>query len=211
MNSNPISIRQSLHLAWSVFTGHAALFAAIMLTFFAAWVILEAIVIAGGRSGAGIVVWLAAHLAFFVIFSGMQLGFLRICLALVDGKQAAYTHLFSPLKQGAIFFLLQLLYWALMLFLLGLYFGVQYGLAGFFMAEDDSSVFDSLKACALLVEGVKMRLLGFFTFQLALNLAGAALLGIGLIVSLPLTTLMSALVFRQLQKAQLDPAAASVD
>jgi uncharacterized membrane protein len=202
MNSNPISIRQSLHLAWSVFTGHAALFAVIMLTFFAAWAVTEMIVIAG--QSLGIILWLAAHLAFFVIFSSLQLGFLYICLALADGKQAAYTDLFSPLRQGVNFFLLQLLYWGMTIFLLGVYFGVQYALAGFYMAADDASVLDSLKSSALLVEGVKMRLLGFLIINLLINIAGAALLGIGLIVTVPLTTLMSALVFRQLQARSIE-------
>lgn len=48
----------------------------IMLTFLSAWILLEMAVIAGQHYGW--VWWAAMHLLFFIVFAGLEVGFLQI-------------------------------------------------------------------------------------------------------------------------------------
>lgn len=83
-----LSIGQAFKFAWATFIQHPALFAALMLTLFGAWVTLEIVVIAG--QGLGVWWWAGAHLAFFILFAGLEVGFLQICLALHDGQPTSF-------------------------------------------------------------------------------------------------------------------------
>jgi hypothetical protein len=76
VNRNTISIGQAVDFAWPTFKKHFALSTAILLTIVGAWLALEIVVIAGQRFG--IVLWAAAHLAFFIFFAGIEVGWLRI-------------------------------------------------------------------------------------------------------------------------------------
>lgn len=87
---NPISINQVFNFAWSTFKRRYSLVTAILLTIFGAWVALEIVVIAGQRFG--ILVWGLAHLAFLVFFAGMEVGLLKICLALYDGEEPTFSY-----------------------------------------------------------------------------------------------------------------------
>ena len=61
------------------------LFTAVLLTIFGAWVALEIVVIAGQQFG--ILLWALMHLAFLIFVAGVEVGFLRICLALYEGGE----------------------------------------------------------------------------------------------------------------------------
>jgi len=89
MKQNSIIIRQAIEFAWTTFKKHYGLLTAILLTIFGAWVALEIIVIAGQRFG--ILWWTVAHLVFFIIFAGIEVGFTQACIALYDGKEPTFA------------------------------------------------------------------------------------------------------------------------
>jgi uncharacterized membrane protein len=200
---NRPSIRKAFHFAWKVYKEHVGLFTACMSTFFAAWVVLEIIVIAGQRFGA--LLWVTAHLSFFILFAGMEVGFIQICLALHDGKQVRYSDNFRELRFGVNFFFVQLAYFATVLVGLALlivpgsYLGTRYTFYAFSFADGNPNLKQSFKQSAVTSHDSMWLLFWFSILILLFNIAGAGILGIGLIMTVPLSTLMKVNIYRQLK------------
>lgn len=98
LTQTPISIRQTFSAAWAHYKANYRLLIASTFIFIASWVILEVIVILGQRFG--IVLWLLAHSAFFIVFAGLQVGFFHICLAIIDGQVLTLSYIFTKLSTG---------------------------------------------------------------------------------------------------------------
>lgn len=190
----PLTIRQAFNFAWPIFKKRFGLFTAVLLTIFSAWVALEIVVIAGQRFG--ILLWAVAHLAFLVFVAGVEVGFLRICLALCDGREPRYADTFTHLALGPKFLVGQILYLLttviglLLLVVPGVYFGVRYVLFGFCMASGETNLVRSFQQSAILSVDTKMYLLWILVALFALNAIGACLLGLGLFITVPLSVLM---------------------
>jgi hypothetical protein len=200
---NHPSIRKAIHFAWKVYKEHVGLFTACMLTFFASWVVLEIIVIAGQRFG--ILLWAAAHLSFFVLLAGLEVGFVQICLMLHDGKQVRYMDLFRELRLGVHFFLVQSSYFVMVLvgFVLlvipGTYLGTRYTFYVFPFTEGNPNLKQSFQLSAIASQESMWFLFYFSILIFLFNIAGASILGIGLIMTIPLSTLMKIDMYRQLK------------
>jgi hypothetical protein len=201
-SSKNMITRQAASFAWSAFKEHFGLFMGILLTFVAAWIILEIAVIKGQRFG--IVWWSAAHLIFLVFFAGMQVGFIQACLDLYDGKTPKFIDIFRSLNRGLNFLIGQMLYWLItagglvLLILPGIYFGVRYIFLGFCQVENQEGLRESLGHSAIRSRGNIAYLLAVTLSLLLLNILGACLLGIGLFVTIPFSSLMMAAIHRQL-------------
>jgi hypothetical protein len=203
MNQNPISIRVAFTFARKTYQSHYPLFIASMLTFFAAWVLLEITVIAGQKLG--MILWVIAHLAFFIVFAGLEVGFIQIGLALVNGQEVSYSILFSKLASGGSFFIGQLLYLSIclvgfvLLIIPGFYWGTQYAMNGFCMVANSTNPTIGLQDSVQLSKKSNFSIFVFIIVIVFLNLLGASLLGVGLLVSVPISVLMKACVFKQLR------------
>ena len=169
---------------------------------FAAWAALEVVVITGQRFG--IVLWTLAHLAFLFFFAGVEVGFLRICLDVSEGKEPVYGDAFKHLALGPQFLAGQLLY-ALMvlaglaLFIVpGVLLGGRYAMFGFCMAGGEPNLTRSFQQSARLSKGAQSFLFAILGALLIFNLLGACLLGVGLFVTLPASALVTTSVYRQM-------------
>jgi len=203
MKPNPPSIREAFHFAWKVYKEQFGLFTACMLTFFATWVVLEIIVIAGQRFGVWL--WAAAHISFFIVFAGMEVGFIQICLALYDGKQVRYADLFRELRLGVNFFLVQFVYFVIVLVGLallivpGVYLGTRFTFYAFSFAEGKPNLKQSFQESEVISRDSIGFLFWFSVLVILMNLAGASLLGIGLLLTVPLSILMKVDIYRQMK------------
>jgi hypothetical protein len=203
MNQNPVSLREAFAFAKKAYKNHFKLLIASMLTFFASWVLLEIIVIAGQKLG--IVLWVVAHMTFFIIFASLEVGFIQICLSLVDGQDVSYSNLYSSLASGSSFLIGQLLYLSIFLVGLvllifpGLYWGTQYAMSGFCMVANSTHPIIGFQDSVQISKKSKFSLFIFNIVIVLLNLLGASLLGIGMLLSVPLSVLMKASIFRQLE------------
>jgi hypothetical protein len=202
VNRNPISISQAVNFAWPALKKRFGLFTAVLLTIFAAWAALEIIVIAGQRFG--ILLWVAAHLAFLIFFAGIEVGVLQISLALYEGRDPTFADAFTRMALGPKFLASQTLYLLVvavgLVFLVvpGVYLGVRYGLFGFRMAAGETSLIRSFHQSAILTRGTETYLSAIFVALLILNALGASLLGLGLFITAPLSVLVMTAVYRQL-------------
>jgi hypothetical protein len=208
LDSKLPSTRKAFDFAWMMLKKQLGLFTAIMLTFFALWVILEVIVVAGQRFG--FILWVIAHLSFFIIFAGMEIGLIRICLAFHDGKEIQYTEIFRDLRFGINFLFVQLVYFVMILvgFVLlivpGTYLGSKYTLYAFHFADGYSNLRQSFQQSAVISQGSRWFLFWFSVFILLLNILGASILGVGLIITAPLSVLMKTSIYCQLRATRTD-------
>jgi hypothetical protein len=204
---DPISLRQAISFAWTTFQSQFSLFTTILLTFFGVWVILEMIVILSQQLG--IMLWVAAHLAFLFVFACFELGFLQICLTLSSGRVPSYASLFKPSASVPLFMIGQIGYFfmvtaGLALFLIpGLYLATRYSLFGFSFAQDQVSLRSSFRQSAILSTGKQAFLLKVLVLLFLFNLLGASLLGLGLFVSIPISVLALTDCYRQLRASGL--------
>lgn len=200
-----ISIREAFDSALPILKQGFPLFTAVLLTCFGAWVVLEIIVIAGQRYG--VLLWIAAHVAFLAFFAGLELGFLQICLAFFEERNPTFADMFKLLALGPKFLAGQILYLlmvaigVLLLVVPGVYLSVRYGLFGFCMAAGETDLRRCFRQSAILTTGSRTRLSWIFVVLLVLNVLGASLLGVGLFITVPLSALMVTAIFRQLTTA----------
>jgi len=200
MNTN--SIRHAFNFAWTTFKANFGLLTSCVLTFFTSWIILEVLVITGQRLG--FIWWLFAHLSFFVVFAGLEVGFIRICFAIHDGKQIAYSDIFQRLHLGAKFFLVQLIYFFTVLFgfvlliVPGAYVGIKYSFYSLSFAEGLTDLKQSFRKSADISQSSMWSLSGFSIFSLLFNILGASILGVGLLVTVPVSVLMKVYIYQQL-------------
>ena len=128
----------------------------------------------------------------------------RICLDLYDGKPVVYSDLFRDLRLGASFLLVQLAYFVMVLVGLailvipGLYLGTKFTFLAYSFAVGNPSLMQSFQQSAIISQGSMWFLVRFSLLILLMNIMGAGLLGIGLIVTFPLSMLMKAFLYRQL-------------
>ena len=204
MKDNSIITHQAVNFAWTAFKKHYRLLAAILLTLFGTWVALEILVIAGQRFG--ILWWTVAHLGFFFIFAGIEVGFLQACFALYDGKEPTFAYTFGYLALGLKFLAGQILYLLItilglvFLILPGVYFGVRYAFISFCQVAGEKSLSQSFQQSARLSMGNYVSLLAIIGSLLVFNVIGACFLGIGLFITIPLSTLTMTAIYKQLSE-----------
>lgn len=120
------------------------------------------------------------------------------------GESRYFGDTFSHLSLGPKFLVGQLLYLLMVLIGLpllvvpGVYLGARYALFGFCMAAGETNLIRSFQQSAILSTGKKTYLLRIFLALLVLNVLGTCLLGLGLIITVPLSVLMMTAVYRQL-------------
>ena len=202
--------KNHLRVAWYLFKRHWVAFLLAELTVVSSWVALEVLVIAVHWSGIptvmGWVVWLCLHLAFLWIFCGLMAGIHSMALQSVDGGVPTFTTALSHLGRGRSYLMASLLYWAAVLVGLclavvpGIIVAVRWALFRFVLAGDSHRALSSLHEAALLSTSRRWHLFGVLALSSALNLAGAAFLGLGLLIAFPVTLMLRAGYFRALQQ-----------
>ena len=172
-----------------------------------AWVLLELVVFA--TQPLGIVAWALEHIAFLLCFAGLEVGLLRISLALHDGQSPRLVDAFTHFKLAPGFLAGQLLYLAMVVAGLvlvvvpGIFLATRFALFGFRNAAGEGGVLTSFRQSGNLTRGATGRLAATLVSLLLFNLVGAALLGAGLLVTVPISVLTMASIDRQLKGAAL--------
>jgi hypothetical protein len=199
---NQVSIGEAVDFAWSAYRRRWRLLTGVLLAMLGGWVLLEVVVFATQRFG--IFPWALAHIAFVLCFAGIEVGLLRISLALQDGRHPRLADAFKNFNLGPSFLAGQLLYLAVVLAGLvllvvpGILLAARFALFGFQNTAGESGVLRSFKQSADLTRGATGRLAATLVTLFMFNLLGAALLGVGLFVTVPISVLMMASIDRQL-------------
>ena len=81
----------------------------------------------------------------------------------------------------------------------GIYLAIKYMFALVILIDEETiSATDALKKSSDITLGVKWSLFGFLLLLILINLIGIALLGIGLLVTIPISTFATVYIFRRL-------------
>ena len=185
-----------------MYKAHAGVFIISMLTLLAAWIVLEIAVIT--LQNLGVVVWLILHLGFFFFFAGLMVGFHRLTLRAVEGKTPELSTLTASLNRGPTFLLAAAIYFIavvcgfVLLIIPGIYIAVRYALFGHVVANTSTTAVECLNYAATLSRNRWWSLFAFVSLALFLNLAGAALLGVGLFLTFPVSLLAGSNFYRSL-------------
>jgi uncharacterized membrane protein len=139
---------------------------------------------------------------------------LGVSLKLIDDKPVEYADLWRPQSQFWFYVLATLLYGlitalgTLLLVVPGIILGLMFMFYGYVMIEKSLGPIEALKESKRLTQGVKMDLFFFSLLAIGLNILGMLALVVGVFVTMIVTYLAIAHLYRQRTRAlELTPAA----
>jgi hypothetical protein len=203
----PDRVTSHFETGWRLFKSHASIFVVSMLLLFLSWVVLEVAVIFLQRLG--LAVWLVLHLGWLLLFSGLLVGLHVMALKSIDGEIPRVGDLFGSLERGPAYLLALSIYCLtvsgglVLLIIPGIYLAIRYCLFAQIITDRSASALAALRKAAELAHGNWVPLGALFLIAFLLNIAGMTLLGIGLIISFPVSLLAIAGFYRSLQPASI--------
>lgn len=134
----------------------------------------------------------------------LSLGFTKIMLRLVQDKFVEVADMFNNFRPFLSYFVASFLYGigimlgTILLVAPGIFIAIRFQFYPYFILEEDVSSFTALQKSYYLSQNLTWELLLFGVAVVALNIAGILLLGIGFILTYPLTTMATAVVYKSL-------------
>lgn len=155
-----------------------------------------------------IVVLLVVDIALIILGFIVPIGYLYIMLRVVDNQDVVWKDLFTTQKVFWKFLFTGIL--SALLVFLGLIILIVPGIiasialmfASYFVIDDKSGPIKSLKQSYRLTRGYWLKLFGFIIVLGICNVIGIALLGVGFLVSFPVSALASTHLYRELKHKQ---------
>lgn len=142
----------------------------------------------------------------YAISTIINIGLITIALEFINNKKPEFEDLFTSFK-GCFWRYLWtsllvglIVAGGLLLFIVpGIYWAVKFQFCTYLIIDQNCRVTESLKRSSKITEGVRWNLLGFGLLLVLINIAGAIVFLIGLLVTIPLTMIAYASVYRKLQ------------
>ena len=193
-----------LQEAWALFKKNLNLIIAVIAVYFVYYVAQYAVQYLFGNS----LLASLLSLVFLIVFLILQIGSYNLMLRVVDGKAATVKDLYTYpdmamkiLRNIAAGILVGLaVVGGLILFIIpGIYIGIRLMFYTYYIVDKDAGVIDSIKMSWNLTGNGVINLFLLSLLFLFINFIGALLLGIGLAVTIPLTFLATALLYRKFQ------------
>jgi len=194
------TISEAVAYSWNACLRNAGSYLLVSLVVFAGNTVV--VLLAAANNTAGF--QLAFELFGALIDLLLLLGLIRASLDVVDGAVPRLGTVFRPDGYGpylvaSIFFLLGTYLGFILLIVPGLVFAVMFQFYGYVVAEHpDVSATAALRRSAEITRGARLRLIGLAVVLVCLNLAGATLCVVGLIVTYGISALALAYVYRVL-------------
>lgn len=136
----------------------------------------------------------------------LNVGAIAIVLKLVDGIKPSFSELFTTTKPYVQFVLVTILMSLIvgvgfiLLIIPGIMLAIGLQFATYLVVDKGMGAVDALKKSWEITNGVKWKLLGFAIVIWIVNLLGFVLFGVGMVVTIPLTMIAMAYVYRTLEK-----------
>jgi hypothetical protein len=197
-----------LRFGWNAFRAHRTGFIAGTLLLFVSWVILEFLVVAltHSRIRGTPFINLALHLIFLVAFGALLARLYGMALDVVDGRRTEAANAGAAVRQGIAVLVCALSYALIvasglvLLVIPGVYVAVRYApWLHFAVTSHIRDTMESLRRAGALTKGQWLLVGSHVLACLLANIGGAALLGIGLLISFPVALLATASLFRTLE------------
>ena len=173
-------VKSHFETGWRLFKSRAGVFVVSMLLLFLSWVVLK-----------------------------IAMVMLVTALKSVEGEIPGMGDLFASLERGPAYLLALSMYCLVvsggfvLLIVPGIYLAIRYCLFAQVITDTSASALAALRKAAALAHGNWAPLGALFLIAFLFNIAGVSLLGIGLIISFPVSLLAIAGFYRSLQPATL--------
>lgn len=147
---------------------------------------------------------LLMHIAGWIVGIFIQMGFVKSALLITSGVKPGFNQLFANDKYFISYLVSNILYnlmviiGLILLIIPGVYLAVRYLLFQYFILDKDMGPIESLEAASRASEGKRGFIFWLSCVLILLNIAGALLLGVGLLITIPITILSFAIVYRKL-------------
>ena len=134
----------------------------------------------------------------------VQIGSIKITLDLYDGKPLNFSNLYSHSNLilrylgASILFGLMVAVGFILLIIPGIYLAIKYQFFSFLIVDKNMGIMDSFKKSEDMTQGVKMNLLLFSLALAGVNILGALVFIVGLIVTIPTTVMATVYVYKKL-------------
>ncbi len=138
----------------------------------------------------------------------MSIALTAVALVLVDGHSSRYSDLLAPFKTykvtlhyflASILYMLIVLVGLILLILPGVYLLVRLQFFAYLLVEHENmGVIESLKKSMEMTKGKFWSLFGFGLVFILINIAGFIALGVGLFITIPVTCIAYARLYRKL-------------
>lgn len=204
MQDRTIDIQAVYRYSWQQFKKYASFLIGIMVTYFVLAIVPRVYFFLSAPEEASMRTQLTSLLITFVqLYLG--LGFTKIVLLLLDDNFAQVSDLLSSFRMFISYFVASFLYGAGILagiFLLvipGIFVAIRFQFFPYYIIEHGDTGIIALQKSYHDTRHLTLELLLFGITVLAANVVGAALFGVGIIITYPLTTLASALIYKGLQ------------
>jgi uncharacterized membrane protein len=135
----------------------------------------------------------------------LEMGLIAIAIQFVDGHKPEFGDLFNRvhlvIKYIAAQIVVGLMIMAgLILFIFpGIYLAIRFSFFGYFIVTEECGPLDALQKTWDLTKGHTLDLLVFYLAVIGINILGLMAFVVGIFVTLPITSLATAVVFRRLQ------------
>src|SRR3989344_423203 len=158
------------------------------------------------QKGAGKETWLGGLIGLAAIVAGfiLELGLIRAYLDLDNGTEDKIAVLFSEYRLVWRYFGAALLYGIMVVFGLillivpGVYLALKYQFFAYLIVDQNLGILDALKQSSEMTRDIKWKFFGFVLAVCGLNILGALALGIGLLVTIPVSIMAYVYVYRTL-------------
>lgn len=141
----------------------------------------------------------------------ISMGLIRIALKIVDGKPVETADLFQRADLALPYFIASVIVGVMVgigfvfLIIPGIYLAITFGFFGYNIVDKEHGIVESIEQSAAITKAQKGDLFVFGVVLVLFNLAGAIALGIGLLITVPVSMLAMAYVYRKLNGDPVTP------
>ncbi len=205
-DTKPLNLASAFNWAWSKYLSRAPRLLMLLVGWAGVWVVVEYLVIQS-ETGPGRPIWLILHIGYFWGTAYFEAAILRSGLDAVDELARPWRAVFPEHRTVFRFFVVKMillpsiLIGLAFLVLPGLYVWSRWGSSLAIVVEHSSDPGVALGESSRVTGGHRGKLMLLSFVLLCLNAVGAALMGIGLLVSIPVSVLVGAHVFRALSES----------
>lgn len=202
MGKERFSKPEALRFGWDVWKNNIGFFIKVLLIVFLVQIVAGLASVHMENKTSLLMVFV--NIFYNVVLIIISMGFVKISLGFWDGKKPEIGDLFNVYPLFFIFLLASILYGSMvcggliLLIIPGIILGIQFQFFSYFIVDQKAGPIEALKKSAQLTRGVKFELFIFNMFVLGINLLGIFALFIGVLITMPVTMVASAFVYRKL-------------
>jgi len=203
MDQKKFDIGEALSFGWETFKANIGFLILVLLII---WVVEAIFSVPGSfayRNGALYVF----NILSFLVGIFVSIAIIKVSLRYTYGQNADFTDLYTGypyylnMLGGSILYALIVIGGLILLIVPGIYWGIRYQFYGYIIIDQDLSPVEAIKKSGRIARGEWWHLLLFTLAVIGVNFLGALACGIGLFVTVPLTYVAHAYVYRRLAYA----------